>query len=174
MISQISNKVVNICKKIFKDKFTEDIEIEVDYWTQVVVFNLLILIPLIIVGYFTNTSLQMLIIGIVINLGYEKDASAHMPSLDYCVLFTVPIVILSALLAKFNIHPLLTVITFLIFLKDIHIKSKITMLLLCVCAFISDSISSALFVGILLTIVTSYSKIGKELMFNIIKILTRE
>lgn len=174
MISRISNKIIIGCQNIFKNKFTEDIEIEVEYWSQAIIFNLLILIPLITIGYFTNTLLQMLIIGIVINLGYDKSESSHMPSLDYCVLFTIPIVVLSALLAKFNIHPLLTVITFLIFIKDMHMKSKITMFLLCICAFISDSISSALFVGILLTIVTSYSKIGKELMFNIIKILTKE
>ena len=174
MISQISNKIIKTCQKIFKNKFTENIEIEVEYWSQVIIFNLLILIPLLIVGYFTHTLLQMLIIGIVVNLGYNRNDSPHMSTLDHCVMFTVPLIIFSALLSKLNIHPLLTVLTFLVFIKDLHIKSKITMFLLCVCAFLSSSISSALFIGIVLTFATSYSKIGAEFMSYITKILTRE
>jgi len=164
LIEYISNLLTSIITKLFNIQ-DENLISTIDYWTTMVIFNLIIILSLISIGLITKTLWYMCIIAIVINLVYDRENGQHMPTLSACVVFTIVIMSSSALLAKYTyIHPLLTILSILTLIKEIPNRSKLLMFIMCACVLINHQISCAVFIGFLLTVITSHSKLGKELM----------
>lgn len=168
MIEQLASKLDNLLGKFIKSE-------NLEYCLTIILFNFIIISILSIIAYLTGTFLQMLIIGIVINVGYDRENGNHMQTLEQCIFFTTIIMTVASLIAKMtNIHPLLTIISVIALIKELPIKNRLTMLLISVLAFLNNSISCALFVAFLLTLLTSYSKYGAEIMQWIVKKLNKE
>lgn len=176
MIQHIADKLIN-CYKILGGKLSEDMEIEIDYYLRIIIFNTMIILPLIFIGFLTHTLLQIFLLALIINLCYDRseDNSFHMNTLEKCVLTTVPLMAVSALIAKFTyIHPLLTFLVIIALIKDIKLKNKMLMFILSLISMLSCSVSSALFVGVILTFMTTMSTSGKEVMMKLSDILSKK